>query len=60
VNDAVVAGRAHLLFMLHSSELMPGGSPTFPTADSITRLNEDWRLSLRTRRHLGCRGRTLG
>lgn len=30
--------RAHLEFMLHSSELMPGGSPTFPNAASIERL----------------------
>ena len=28
----------YLMFMLHSSELMPGGSPTFPTADSIEAL----------------------
>jgi hypothetical protein len=28
-------------FMLHSSELMPGGSPTFRTEDSIERLYED-------------------
>lgn len=27
-------------FMLHSSELMPGGSPTFPTKKSIDRLYE--------------------
>jgi len=30
-----------VLFMLHSSELMPGGSPTFATEDSIERLYED-------------------
>jgi hypothetical protein len=30
-----------VLFMLHSSELMPGGSPTFPTDDAIERLYED-------------------
>ena len=28
-------------FMLHSSELMPGGSPTFPTKDTIERLYDD-------------------
>ena len=28
-------------FALHSSELMPGGSPTFRTEDSIERLYED-------------------
>jgi hypothetical protein len=30
-----------VLFMLHSSELMPGGSPTFRTDDSIENLYED-------------------
>lgn len=28
----------YIMFMLHSSELMPGGSPTFSTAESIERL----------------------
>ncbi len=32
---------AHLEFMLHSSELMPGGSPTFRTPASIEKLYED-------------------
>ncbi len=31
----------HAEFMLHSSELMPGGSPTFRTADSIENLYHD-------------------
>ena len=30
-----------MLFILHSSELMPGGSPTFPTDDAIESLYED-------------------
>ena len=30
-----------VLFMLHSSELMPGGSPRFPTEDAIESLYED-------------------
>jgi hypothetical protein len=60
VNEAVAAGRAHLLFMLHSSELMPGGSPTFPTADSIARLYEDLAALFIHARARGCRGRTLG
>jgi hypothetical protein len=34
-------GRAYVEFMLHSSEFMPGGSPTFPTAVSIERLYDD-------------------
>lgn len=31
----------YIMFMLHSSELMPGGSPTFRTEESIERLYED-------------------
>jgi len=31
---------AHLEFMMHSSELMPGGSPGFRTASDIERLYE--------------------
>ncbi|GHT52590.1 deacetylase [Spirochaetia bacterium] len=31
----------YLMFMLHSSELMPGGSPTFKTPESIERLYGD-------------------
>jgi hypothetical protein len=37
-------GRAVIEFMLHSSELMPGGSPTFPDAPSIERLYGDLRV----------------
>lgn len=38
------AGRekaAHLEFMLHSSEFMPGGSPTFRTENAIEKLYDD-------------------
>jgi hypothetical protein len=38
VGAASAAGAAHVEFMLHSSELMPGGSPTFKTDESIERL----------------------
>lgn len=31
----------YIMFMLHSSELMPGGSPTFRTEESIEKLYED-------------------
>ena len=31
----------HLMFMLHSSELMPGGSPTFKTREDIEKLYKD-------------------
>lgn len=30
----------YVMFMLHSSELMPGGSPSFPTQESIEQLYE--------------------
>ena len=35
---ACAEGRPYVEFMLHSSELMPGGSPTFPRAADIERL----------------------
>ena len=34
-------GAVHVEFSLHSSELMPGGSPTFRRASDIERLYED-------------------
>lgn len=45
-----ILGRARLrgwryaMFMLHSSELMPGGSPTFRTEASIEKLYEDMEI----------------
>jgi hypothetical protein len=40
--EAVVdEGRDYVHFMLHSSEFMPGGSPTFPTTESIEGLYDD-------------------
>ncbi len=33
--------RDHVEFMLHSSELMPGGSPNFPSHSSIEKLYDD-------------------
>lgn len=41
VDEVTAAGRSHLEFMLHSSELMPGGSPNFPTTRSIEALYRD-------------------
>jgi hypothetical protein len=35
------SGTPYIEFVLHSSEFMPGGSPTFPTAESIERLYEN-------------------
>jgi hypothetical protein len=34
-------GRPYAQFMIHSSELMPGGSPYFRRADDIERLYDD-------------------
>jgi len=41
VQRALEEGRAHLEFIVHSSELMPGGSPLFPTETHIERLYAD-------------------
>jgi hypothetical protein len=41
VQTAVAEQRSHIEFVIHSSELMPGGSPRFPTEDSIERLYGD-------------------
>jgi hypothetical protein len=38
---ALEEGKMCVEFMLHSSELMPGGSPTFPDVASIERLYQD-------------------
>lgn len=38
VNDAVESRTPYIEFMLHSSEFMPGGSPTFETEEDIERL----------------------
>lgn len=51
--------RVYVEFMLHSSELMPGGSPTFRTARSIERLYEDLEDLFEYSTSLGFVGRTL-
>lgn len=38
IDESVKTGSDYLMFMIHSSELMPGGSPTFPDKDSIATL----------------------
>jgi hypothetical protein len=48
-----------LEFMLHSSELMPGGSPSFPTADSIENLYVQLRALFRWLVSRGVQGQTL-
>ena len=40
VHTSYHSGAEHMMFSLHSSELMAGGSPSFPTQDSIERLYE--------------------
>jgi hypothetical protein len=41
VRQAVQENWQHLEFMLHSSELMPDGSPTFRTEAAVEKLYED-------------------
>jgi hypothetical protein len=40
VQRVLAEGRGYAQFMLHSSELMPGGSPTFKTEHDIEKLYE--------------------
>ncbi len=58
--DETAENGTHLMFMLHSSELMPGGSPTFPNEASIARLNADIEELFAHAQSRGCPGRTLG
>jgi hypothetical protein len=60
VDEALAEGRGHLMFMLHSSELMAGGSPTFPDAASVARLDADVAALFAHAAAGGCAGRTLG
>lgn len=46
-------------FMIHSSELMPGGSPTFKTSEEIELLYESLEKLFRAVSDLGCAGMTL-
>jgi len=41
---AIAEHRPYVEFMLHSSELMPGGSPTFPDEQLIERLYRQMRV----------------
>ncbi|MFZ7127482.1 MAG: hypothetical protein ACOWWM_15100 [Desulfobacterales bacterium] len=43
VRKAVGQGRGYIMFMLHSSELMPGGSYLFDTPEKIEKLYSDMR-----------------
>ncbi len=55
---ARAGGSPHVEFMLHSSELMPGGSPTFRTASDIERLYAHLE-TLFEKLSAWCRGATL-
>lgn len=56
LNAAVSHGRPYVQFMLHSSELMPGGSPTFKDSQSIESLYADLEtlFSLASEWMIGC------
>lgn len=59
VKKAVQEGRSYVEFMLHSSEFMPGGSPTFPNESSIEMLYEDLEALFEVSKTY-CQGATLG
>ena len=59
VDEAVESGRGHLMFMLHSSELMAGGSPTFRDEAGIARMYTDVEALFAQAAARGCTGRTL-
>jgi hypothetical protein len=58
LHDTLAQGRGHIEMMLHSSELMPGGSPTFRSAESIEVLYRDMR-ALFALASINCEPRTL-
>lgn len=60
VDEALADGRGHLMFMLHSSELMAGGSPTFPDAAAVARMEADVEGLFAHAAARGCAGQTLG
>jgi hypothetical protein len=60
VVDWAFAERAPVIeFMLHSSELMPGGSPTFRTAEQIEVLYRHLETLFARLSARGARGQTL-
>lgn len=58
LRQSVSEGRAHVEFVIHSSELMPGGSKTFPDEASIDRLYADLRALFAEAARICC-GMTL-
>jgi len=59
VDEAVENEQAHLMFMIHSSELMPGGSPTFRTEVSVAKMKEDLAALFAHAQARGCAGQTV-
>lgn len=49
----------HLEFMIHSSELMPGGSPYFPTQEAVEKMFETMEDYFRYISQLGAQGKML-
>lgn len=59
VDEVVAERRPYLEFVLHSSEFMPGGSPTFRTARDIELLYDQLEILFsKVQKHFG--GQTLG
>src|SRR5262249_53543425 len=56
--EARAEAMEHVAFTLHSSELMPGGSPSFRTEDDIERLYDDMEAVFEEL-STWCRGMTL-
>lgn len=56
LNSVYESDADYIMFMLHSSEFMPGGSPTFRTSESIEKLYTDIRIlfEIASKRYEGC------
>jgi len=59
IDEAVEKKLAHLMFMIHSSELMPGSSPTFPTEMSVGKMKDDLESLFAHAQAQGCTGQTV-
>ena len=57
--DRISCKNQYLMFMLHSSEMMPGGSPSFKDEDSINKLYEVIEAVFSRAHSLGYTGKTL-
>lgn len=49
----------YIMFMLHSSEMMPGGSPTFNSQEKIEKMYVDLRIVFEKAKSLGYKGEIL-